>query len=203
MSLLVKNKLYTWSATTPKSNTTASINIISIYAEYNTTEIGKPTAIGYNLNIMNDLHTQLKTDLKESLKAKEATRLRTIRSLLTAITNELVAQGQTPQAMLDDDSVRKVIQKAAKQRKESIAQYESNDRPELAEPEKAELLILENYLPTMLSQAEIQPIAEAKQAELGITDKSKMGVLIGAVMKELSGQADGADVKMVVESLFN
>ena len=149
------------------------------------------------------LHEQIKNSLKEALKAKEEVRLRTVRSMLTAFTNESVAGGGTPQDKLDDEKVLAVIKRLAKQRKESIVQYEEAGRPELAEPEKDELVILEEYLPQMMSQEDIKPIAEAKKAELGIDDKAKMGMLVGAVMKELQGQADGGDVKAVVESLFN
>ena len=81
-------------------------------------------------------------------------------------------------------------------------QYEAANRPELAEPEKEELVVLESYLPQMMSEEEIRPVAEAKKAELGVDDKAKMGILVGAVMKELKGKADGGDVKKVVESLF-
>lgn len=136
------------------------------------------------------------------MKAKEATKLAVIRGLLTAFTNELVATNRTPQDMLKDDEVLSVIKRAAKQRKESITQYEAAGRTDLSEPEKAELAILETYLPTLMSQEQIRPIVEAKMTELGITDKSKMGMLVGAVMKELTGKADGADVKAVVEGMF-
>ena len=148
------------------------------------------------------LHETIKSQLKEALKAKEETRLRTIRSMLTAFTNELVSTGKTPQDWLNDDETLAVIKRLAKQRKESIVQYEENDRPELAVPEKAELEVLEGYLPQMMSQDEIRPIVEAKKTELGIDDKSKMGMLVGASMKELAGKADGSDVKVVAESLF-
>lgn len=149
------------------------------------------------------LHQEIKDQLKEALKAKEEVRLRTVRSLLSMFTNELVATKRTPQEFLTDDEVMAVIKRAAKQRKESITQYEAANRPELAEPEKAELAVLESYLPTLMSQDEIKPLAEAKKAELGIEDKSKMGMLVGALMKDLKGQADGGDVKMVVDSLFD
>ncbi|MCA9362011.1 GatB/YqeY domain-containing protein, partial [Candidatus Kaiserbacteria bacterium] len=96
-----------------------------------------------------------------------------------------------------------VIKRLAKQRKESITQYEAANRPELAVPEKEELAVLESYLPQLMSQDEIRPIAEAKKVELGIEDKGKLGMLVGAVMKELAGKADGGDVKQVVESLFS
>ncbi len=148
------------------------------------------------------LHETIKETLKEALKAKEAVRLQTVRSMLTAFTNELVATGRKPQDWLNDTEVLTVIKRLAKQRKESIVQYEAANRPELAVPEKAELIILESYLPQMMSQDEILPIAAAKKAALGVEDKSKLGILVGAVMKELAGKADGGDVKAVVESLF-
>ena len=150
-----------------------------------------------------NLHESIKSELKDAMKAKDAVRLRTIRSMLTACTNELISTGKTPQDWLEDKQTLAVIKRLAKQRKESITQYEANNRPELAEPEKEELVVLESYLPQMMSQAEIKPVAEAKKAELGIDDKSKMGMVVGAVMKELSGKADGGDVKAVVESLFH
>jgi uncharacterized protein YqeY len=136
------------------------------------------------------------------MKARDEARLRTIRSMLTAFVNELVATGKKPQDTLDDADALAVIKRLAKQRRESILAYESNRRPELAAPEKEELAILESYLPTLLSRAEIRPVVEAKMKELGLADKSERGKLIGAVMKELSGRADGADVKAVVEELF-
>jgi hypothetical protein len=136
------------------------------------------------------------------MKAREEVRLRVIRGMLTAFTNELVATNRTPQDMLNDEEVLAVIKRLAKQRKESIVQYEAANRPELAVPEKEELVILESYLPTLMTQDQIRPIAEAKKAELGVTDKSKLGQLVGAVIKELAGKADGGDVKVVVESLF-
>lgn len=146
------------------------------------------------------LHQDIKTELKESLKAKDAVKLRTVRSMLTAFTNELVATGHTPQDTLPDDAVLAVIKRLAKQRKDSIEQYNAANRTDLSAPEQEELVVLEAYLPQRMSQEEIRPVVEAKKAELGVTDKSKMGVLIGAVMKELDGKADGADVKVVVES---
>jgi len=148
------------------------------------------------------IHKELRDTLKEAMKAKDEVRLRTVRGIMTACTNELVATGKTPQDELEDDKTLAVIKKLAKQRKESIVQYEAADRPELAVPEKEELVILEAYLPTLMSQEEILPIAEEVKAELGVDDKAKMGILVGAVMKKLQGKADGGDVKVVVESLF-
>jgi len=149
------------------------------------------------------LHQEVRDQLKEAMKAKEAVRLRVVRGLLTMFMNELVATSRTPQDMLTDEETLSVIKRAAKQRKESITQYEAAGRDELAAPEKEELAVLEAYLPTLMSIEEVTPIVIAKKAELGIDDKSKMGILVGAVMKELAGQADGSVVKMAVEATFS
>jgi len=148
------------------------------------------------------MHESIKGELKEAMKAKEAVRLRVVRGLLTMFMNEMVSTGRTPQDLLTDDEVLAVIKRAAKQRKESITQYEAAGRDELAVPEKEELAVIDTYLPQMMSVEEITPVVLAKKAELGIEDKSKMGMLVGAVMKELAGQADGSDVKLVVEQSF-
>lgn len=148
------------------------------------------------------LHEQIKGELKEAMKAHDEAKLRTVRSMLTAFTNELVATGKKPQDMLDDAGVLSVIKRLAKQRKDSIEQFEAGNRADLASIEKEELTVLESYLPKMMSQDEIHPIVEAKIAELGAGDKSKMGMLIGSLMKELQGKADGSDVKAVVEELL-
>jgi uncharacterized protein YqeY len=148
------------------------------------------------------LHEQLRESLKEALKAKDAVRLRTVRSILTAFTNELVATGKTPQDVIDDAGGLAVIKRLAKQRKDSISQYEAASRNDLSEPEKEELAVLEGYLPTLMTREAILPVAVAKKAELGVDDTAKIGILVGAVMKELAGKADGGDVKAVVEGLF-
>lgn len=149
------------------------------------------------------LHEDIKASLKEALKAKDEVRLRTVRGVLTALTNEAVASGKKPQDLLDDQATLSVIRRLAKQCKESITQFDAAGRSDLSEPEKAELLILEGYLPQMMSQEELEPIVKAKMQELNVTDKSKMGVLIGAVMKETASKADGGDVKAVVERLLS
>lgn len=149
------------------------------------------------------LHETIKGQLKEALMAKEEVRLRTVRDMLTAFMNELVATGKKPQDILDDEGVIKVITRLSKQRKDSIEQFTKGGREDLAQTEKDELAILETYLPTMMSQDEIRPLVEEKIKELSITDKSKMGILLGALMRDLKGKADGGDVKAVVESFLN
>lgn len=148
------------------------------------------------------LQEQIKGEIKTALMAKDSVKLTVVRGLSTSFMNELVATKRTPQDALTDEEAAAVIRRAVKQRKDSIEQFTAAGRPELAESEQAELAILETYLPKMMTQDEIRPIAEAKKAELGITDKTKSGMLMSAIMKDLKGKADGGDVKSVVESLF-
>ncbi|MCX6736078.1 MAG: GatB/YqeY domain-containing protein [Candidatus Parcubacteria bacterium] len=148
------------------------------------------------------IQEQIREEIKKAMFAKDQLRLETMRGLLAAFTNELVATKRTPQEPLPDEDALKVIKRASNQRKDSIDQFEKGGRKELADKERAELAIIETFLPKMMSKDEIRKIAEAKKAELGVNDKSKMGVFMGTVMKELKGRADGTDVKEVVESLF-
>lgn len=149
------------------------------------------------------LHDQFKESLKDALRAKDEVRLSVIRGLLAAFTNELVATKRKPTETLPDEDVLKVIVRAAKQRKDSIEQFRKGGREDLAQKEEAELKILETYLPKMMSRDEIEKLARAKQAEMGITDNTKANQLMGALMKDLKGKADGADVKAVIDSLCN
>jgi uncharacterized protein len=148
------------------------------------------------------LQETIKGQLKEAMMAKDTVKLTVVRGLITAFTNELVASNRTPQDKLTDEEAQAVIRRAVKQRKDAIEQFTNAGRPELAESEQAELSILEAYLPQMMSKDEIQALAVAKKAELGIDDKSKVGMLMSALMKDLKGKADGNDVKAAVESLF-
>ncbi len=148
------------------------------------------------------LHEQIKSDIKEAMKARDEVRLSTLRGALSAFTNEIVAQKKKPDEMLPDTDALKVIKRLANQRKDSILQFTNGGRPELAESEQKELAILETFLPQMMSEADIRAVAEAKKTELGITDSAKAGQLTGMIMKELAGRADGGDVKKVVDSLF-
>lgn len=145
---------------------------------------------------------EIREKLKEAMRAKDQVSLDTLRSVLSGFTSELVASGKMPQDEVTDEIALKVITKLAKQRKDAIAQFEAGGRADLAEDEKAQLAVLEMYMPALASEAEIRVVAEKKKAELGVSDKAKLGILVGAVMKEFGAQADGAVVKNVVEELF-
>ncbi len=149
------------------------------------------------------LQQQIKDGIKDAMKNKEEVRLGVLRLLSSSFTNELVSKGRKPTDELSDEEVLAVITRASKQRKDSIEQFEKGGRPELAESEKAELAVIEAFLPTLMSEDEIKAVVDAKKIELNATDKSKMGMFVGAVMKDLKGKADGALVKKVVEESFN
>lgn len=138
----------------------------------------------------------IQQDLTQAMKSKEEKKVSTLRFLIAALKNEQIA---TKKEHLDDEEVRKVIQRQVKQHADSIAQYRAGNRIELALKEEEEMMILKSYLPSMMSEEEVKKVVEAKKTALGITDTSGMGRLMGEVMKELKGKADGSIVKKVVE----
>ncbi len=148
------------------------------------------------------LAAKIREDMKVAMKAKDDLRVQTLRGAMAAFTNELVAKGKKPTEELDDVGAITVLKRLAKQRKDSAEQFEKGHRPELAQKELAELKIIEAYLPQTASREDIEKVARAKKEELGVTDVSGTGKLVGAVMKEFAGNADGTDVKEVVTSLF-
>lgn len=126
----------------------------------------------------------------------------TLRNLKAAILNEEVAQGKR-ETGLSDEEIEKVIAREVKKRKESIAVYEANGRPELAETEKQEADVLVKYLPEQLSEEKLREIVAAKVVELGVTDAKGMGQVIGAVKQQVGNTADGALLARIVKESLN
>ena len=142
---------------------------------------------------------QIMADLKQAMKEKDRDRLRVLRSLKSKLLEREIDERKEGEASLSDEQTIEVLMKAAKQRKESIEQFEKGDRSDLAEAEKEELEIIESYLPKMLSEEEIRDIAQDKIEELGAEDMSDMGQVMGAMMQELKGKAEGSLVSKVVK----
>ena len=149
------------------------------------------------------LTTTIKESIKDAMRAKDAVKLAVLRGLSAAFTNELVAQGEKPDGELSDDGALTVIMREAKKRKDAVEQFTAAGRPELAENEQAELVIIETYLPVQMTREEIEVAVAAKKAELGITDAAQKGQFVGMVMKDLKGKADGKVVQEVVNGLFS
>lgn len=148
------------------------------------------------------LHQDIKEQIKDAMKARNTILLETLRSIVTACTNELVSKGKKPQEFLSDTEVIAVITRLSKQRKDSIEQYKKAGREDLVKEEQEQLSIFETFLPKLMNSSDVEVIARVKKDELGITDASKKGLLMSALMKELKGKADGTVVKEVVDALF-
>ncbi len=142
---------------------------------------------------------QINLDLKEAMKRGEKTRLETIRSLKSAIRYAEIEAGHE----LDDSGTMRVITKQAKQRRDSIADFQKAGRNDLVEKEAAELAIIETYLPIQLSEAEIRTVVLAAVAELNVTDLKGMSQVMKKVMADLQGQADGKVVSQVVRDVLS
>ncbi len=148
------------------------------------------------------LHTKIKEEAKRAFLDQDTVRTTVCRSILAALTYELMAKKAKEGEDAKDDVVLAIVKKLANQHKDSIEQFTKGGRKDLVKVEQAELKILQEFLPASLPRKEIEKVAKKVKQQLGVTDKAGMGKLIGAINKELKGQADGAEIKSVVESLF-
>lgn len=149
---------------------------------------------------MTTIHENIKKQIVDAMRAKDALKLETLRGLIAAFSNELIAKGN-PNPFIDDEGALTLIRKSVKQHKDSIDQFEKGNRKDLADKERAELAILEVFLPQMMSKDDIKKIVDEKVKKEGVPDKAKLGQFMGGLMKDLKGKADGADVKAVVEEM--
>ena len=141
---------------------------------------------------MSDLKSRLQSDLTTALKAHDELRLATVRMTLAAVRSEEVAGKQARE--LSDEDVIKVITREAKKRRESAEAYAAAGRPELAERERAEGAVLEDYLPTQLSDDELADLVRAAVAESGADGPRAMGAVMKLVQPTVAGRADGRRV---------
>lgn len=149
------------------------------------------------------LREQLATDLKEAMRQQDDVRKRTIRSVIAATKKaetELDSGGE--RVTLDEQGIQAIVAKEAKQRRESIAEYEKAGRQDLVEAEEAELEILETYLPQQLTREEIEAQARQVIEETGATEMQDIGKVMRPLMAALRGRADGREVNKVVRELL-
>jgi uncharacterized protein len=142
------------------------------------------------------LKDRITDDMKAAMRAKEADRLGAIRMLLAAMKQKEVDE----RVELDDTLVVSIVDKLIKQRKDSVTQYEAGGRQDLADKERAEIVVLEAYLPARLSQAEVEAAVRAIVTELGAAGPGDMGKVMGAVKQRLAGQADMGLVSAAVKA---
>ncbi len=147
---------------------------------------------------MSTLKERLQADIRAAMKEGDSEQRNTLRLMLAAIQQEEVDR----QTELDDAGVQAVLTKQAKQRRESIADYEAAGRTEMVAKEQAELAVIANYLPQMMSREEIEQAATAVIAQVGATDIKSMGAVMGKLMPQVQGKADGRLVNEVVRDLL-
>jgi len=146
---------------------------------------------------------QLQKDLKEAMKAKDAVRLRTVRSLRAAIMSKEIDMRSGGSAEIPDSEALAVIQKQAKQRRDSIEQFEAAGRDDLKQIEVEELAVIESYLPKQLSEDEIRSAVETIVSETAAEGMKDMGRVMGAAMGKLRGKADGKMVQQIVRGVLS
>jgi uncharacterized protein YqeY len=139
-----------------------------------------------------ELKSRLHADLNSAMKARDAVSTATLRMALTAVTNEEVA-GQSARE-LSDDEVLRVLIREAKRRREAAEAFDAAGRPELAERERAEMGVLDRYLPAQLADDELSELIDAAIAEAGASGPRDMGKVMKLVQPRVAGRADGKRV---------
>ena len=147
------------------------------------------------------LEERLDADLKEAMRGGENVRKLAIRAVKTAITEARVSG--TEKRDLTDEDVLRIVQKQVKQRRDSIAEFEKGGRTDLIEKERAEIAVLEKYLPQQMDEAAIRAHAQKVIAELGVTDMKGLGPVMKRMSADLRGLADGQMINRVVRELLS
>jgi uncharacterized protein YqeY len=144
------------------------------------------------------LFQRVDSDLKDAMRAKATTKLSVLRMLKSALKYGAIEKSGADAELNDADAVQ-VIRKQAKQRQDSIDSFEKGGRPELAEKEKAELAILNSYLPQQMSAEELAKAVHETIVEVGATSKAQMGAVMKALQAKVAGRADGKTLSLEVQ----
>jgi len=145
---------------------------------------------------MATLIERIKDDMKAAMRAKEKARLATIRLALAAIKQKEVDDRSIP----DDDQVLAILEKMVKQRRDSIEQFERAERQELADIEKAEIVILQEYLPEQMDTAELEAVIAEIISSVSATGPQDMGKVMGALKPRIQGRADMGQASQLVKN---
>lgn len=149
------------------------------------------------------LKLKLQEDLKEAMKAREEVRLRTVRSLRAAVMAREIELRSGGVGDIPEEEAFAVLQKQAKQRRDSIEQFEAAGREDLKAVEVEELAIIETYLPKQLSEDAVRAVVEQIVRETGVNSMKEMGKVMGPAMAKMKGLADGKLVQEVVKSVLS
>jgi len=146
------------------------------------------------------LEVTVNEKIKEAMKAKDQASLRALRAIKAAVLVEKTS-GKNSDG-LSEETEMKLLQKMAKQRKESIQIYKEQKRPELAETEEEELAVIEQFLPEQMDESSLKPLLEELIKELGASGPQDMGKVMGTASKKFAGKADGRMISSIVKSLL-
>jgi uncharacterized protein len=144
------------------------------------------------------LQQRVDSDLKEAMLAKDVTKLGVLRMLKSALKYAAIAKSGAEAELSDAEAVQ-VVRKQAKQRQDSIESFEKGGRAELAEKEKAEMAVLNEYLPQAMNAAELQKIVADTIREVGATSRAQMGAVMKALQPKIAGRADGKTLSTEVQ----
>jgi uncharacterized protein YqeY len=146
---------------------------------------------------------RLNEDLKDAMRNKDKVRLRTLRSLRSALKNKEIDQREEgAETVLSEQDQLAVLRKQVNQRKDSIEQYEDAGRDDLVEQEQAELEVLNEYMPAALSDEELEEILREIIEDVGAESMADMGAVMGRAMDRLKGRVDGGRVQETVQTLL-
>ncbi len=141
----------------------------------------------------------LNDDIKRSMLKKETLRLETLRMVKAKLLEKEVEKRVTPEGMTDEDEMQ-VLLSSAKMRKESIEEFDKAGRKDLADKERRELEIIQEYLPKQMSREDIVKLVDELAVKLSVQGQKDFGKLMGAAMKDLRGKADGKTVQEIVKA---
>ena len=148
-----------------------------------------------------ELFDIISNDIKEAMKAKDKVALDTLRNIKKVLLEAKTAPGAND--TVSDDTAIKLIQKLVKQGKESAELYSSQNRPELAAEELAQVAVMEKYLPKQMSEEEVASALKEIIAQTGATGPQDMGKVMGVATKQLAGKAEGRMISAIVKQLLN
>lgn len=151
---------------------------------------------------MSEFSEKIMADLKTAMKAKDSVSLNTLRALKAAMTNAAIEKGGLGTELTESEELA-LVRKQVKQRQDSLAQFESAGRVELAENEKAEIAILEVYLPQALSAEELSALVKEAVAETGASGRADMGKVMKLAQEKAAGRADGKLLSQEVMKLLS
>ena len=147
-----------------------------------------------------NLYDQISDDIKKAMLAKDKVRLGALRGIKKEFIEAKTAKGS--EGDLSDEAAIKILQKMVKQRKDSAAIYQQQNRPELGEGELAEAAVIAEYLPKQMSEEELETALKAIIAEVGATSAKDMGKVMGVAGKQLAGKAEGRAISAKVKELL-